>query len=388
MKVLLTIFAVFTVVVLGLQGGYGGGTAVEGNTSMPPTLHEVMAMLGQIVKREEGSSAFVPNVSTALFPALGIDDTYLIDCKEEFTKSFVCWYYNNTRCSSSKLDSEDQSCIDQCTCREIDQTNGKNVANPHPDTPDGYGVVQGTKMTKNDHSPEDSAISTDNNVSPANPEGLGVVTVIDTIKLELFVEKPAHTAKSDLSASNSNGILDNDDISKRSSAEDIRDSPFYCGSFEFTEECSVLGTECSEEGIVSESEACRKLCYCRKWDTSDPPIKDVDSRKRRSDTQNGHLSCDSKDMEYECAAQGAACTPGGVVSLTEVCRERCSCHRLAPRNTTAEAMNHMGRPIWCGDMDKTISCLLKNTTCTGYGIKSGNHWCRKDCHCAPSRLVK
>ncbi|KAK6079527.1 hypothetical protein SCUP234_05696 [Seiridium cupressi] len=306
MKVLLTILAVFTVVVLGLQGGYGGGTAVKNNTSMPPTLHEVMAMLAQIVKREEGPSAFVPNVSTALFPALGIDDTYLIDCKEEFTKSFVC---------CSKLDSEDQSCIDQCTCREISQANGKNVANPHPDTPDAYGVVRGTKMAKTDHSPEDSSITTNNNASPTDPDGLEVVTVIGTVQLELL-EKPAQTAKSGPSAGNSNGIFDNDDISKRSSGDDIRDSSFYCGSFDFTEECSVLGTECSEEGIVSSSEACRKLCYCRIWDNSDPPIKDIDSRKRRSGTQNGHLSCDSKNMEYECVAQGAACTPGGVMEFT------------------------------------------------------------------------
>lgn len=48
-------------------------------------------MVEEIVKREEGPSATIPDVPTALYGAMGPKDTCMIDCKEDFPKAFVCW---------------------------------------------------------------------------------------------------------------------------------------------------------------------------------------------------------------------------------------------------------------------------------------------------------
>ncbi|KAH8649142.1 hypothetical protein BX600DRAFT_529656 [Xylariales sp. PMI_506] len=56
------------------------------------------------------------------FPIYGPRDTCLIDCGGDFMKSFVCWYYNNTRCFSCNLSSDDQWCQGNCACAQISST--------------------------------------------------------------------------------------------------------------------------------------------------------------------------------------------------------------------------------------------------------------------------
>ncbi|KAK7942723.1 uncharacterized protein PG986_011836 [Apiospora aurea] len=80
-----------------------------------PSLHEVKAMLTEAAKLHDGDAA--PATPTdPLLAAMGPDDHYIVDCGGSYIRSYVCWYYNNTRCFSGRLTSDDQQCLEDCKC--------------------------------------------------------------------------------------------------------------------------------------------------------------------------------------------------------------------------------------------------------------------------------
>ncbi|KAK8014408.1 hypothetical protein PG990_007704 [Apiospora arundinis] len=91
------------------------GTAAPDNNSTAsnqPSLHEVKAMVTEAAKLHTDNAA----TSAPQHAALGPRDNYIIDCKGSYIESYMCWYYNTTRCYSGKLTSNDPTCLEDCQC--------------------------------------------------------------------------------------------------------------------------------------------------------------------------------------------------------------------------------------------------------------------------------
>ncbi|KAK7931526.1 hypothetical protein PG985_002238 [Apiospora marii] len=94
-----------------------GTTSTTGTPDTPasqPILHEVKAMVTETAKLHvDSATAPAPAPQRA---AMGENDKYVINCNGSYVKSFICWYYNNTRCFSGHLTSDSPDCLANCTC--------------------------------------------------------------------------------------------------------------------------------------------------------------------------------------------------------------------------------------------------------------------------------
>ncbi|KAK8115967.1 hypothetical protein PG984_012469 [Apiospora sp. TS-2023a] len=94
-----------------------GTTSTTGAPDTPatqPILHQVQAMVTEAAKLHVDrptSPAPVPQLS-----AMGPKDKYVVNCNGSYVKSFICWYYNDTRCYSGHLTSNSPECLVLCQC--------------------------------------------------------------------------------------------------------------------------------------------------------------------------------------------------------------------------------------------------------------------------------
>ncbi|KAK7991701.1 hypothetical protein PG988_000495 [Apiospora saccharicola] len=98
-----------------------GTTSTTGTPDTPttqPILRQVQAMVTEAAKLHvdrptSPSPAPVPQLELA---AMGPNDKYVINCNGSYVQSFICWYYNNTRCYSGHLTSDSPNCLVICQC--------------------------------------------------------------------------------------------------------------------------------------------------------------------------------------------------------------------------------------------------------------------------------
>lgn len=195
-----------------------------------------------------------------------------------------CRYYNNTRCFNCAFTSDDQSCLEQCTCRPFPKKIGKKVALP-VELP-GLEEITDTETT-------------------------------DSANFDTAVTSATSTPT---------------EVVKRDSETELEHVPFFCGTTDLTIECAKVGVVCGSEGIQSDSKVCQKNCVCHNWNSVAPPSilgrPPHHSRNLRRVTSPPVriVNCGDLELRKDCVDNfSTVCTPEGIASDSSICRERCYC---------------------------------------------------------------
>ncbi|KAK8069816.1 hypothetical protein PG994_006432 [Apiospora phragmitis] len=115
MKVLVISFLVMlAMMVAGTPTAGVSDTSDESPAVTQPSLHEVQAMFTEGAKLQDDVAPVTP--ADPQFAAMGPKDNYIVDCGGSYIKSYMCWYYNNTRCFSGHLTSNETKCLENCQC--------------------------------------------------------------------------------------------------------------------------------------------------------------------------------------------------------------------------------------------------------------------------------
>ncbi|KAK8045381.1 hypothetical protein PG993_005405 [Apiospora rasikravindrae] len=177
------------------------GTPIA-DTVAQPSLHEVKTMLTEAAKLHEGNAAPAAPTDPQFAAATGPNDGYIVDCGGSYIRSYMCWYYNNTRCFAGRLTSNDPQCLEDCKC---------------------------TKWTGPDWGLPSYGNGKLSNDTPASNES-------------------SHTAERSVAHQE---IPSNDDKEKRSLEEDLGLYDLSCRSKDQTAVCHGVGVGCDQNGQIT-----------------------------------------------------------------------------------------------------------------------------------------
>jgi hypothetical protein len=277
----------------------------------PKNINEIRDMINGIIKREATTAEPPTKVDTANGPR----DTCMINCAGSFIKSYNCYWYNNTRCWSCSISSNDDWCRTNCQCQPINRADAASA-----------GVPQSSKLLSAAVGGPNSSDTAepkqqDPELEPVPSSTRPIIERGDNVALSAPLDNPpvptSHTARSD----GHPVVLNNRDI-----------LVLDCLSNDETAYCKLHDVRCDSGGHFTnpfpkrcQDCTCVPINYGRS-DEHELPRAGLESRV---DTPRGPKpvpKCVTEARTKACKEQGAVCdSEGSLTAFGPFCQNYCRC---------------------------------------------------------------